>query len=54
MRYSGVQPGGGGGHVGKMSIGPFCHWSPSPEAPAPRFFSARRSYIVEIHKDLKL
>ena len=43
VRYSGGQSGGGGGHVGKISLGPFCHLSPSHAAPASMFFSQRRS-----------
>ena len=43
VRYSRGQPGGGGGHVGKISLGPFYHLSPSPAAPASRSFSPRRS-----------
>ena len=43
IRYNGGQPGGGGGYVGKFPLGPFCHLSPSPQAPVSRFFSPRRS-----------
>ena len=40
--YAG-QPGGGGGHNGQTPLGPFCHLSPFPAAPALRFFPSRRS-----------
>ena len=42
VRYSEGQPGGGGGNVGKITLGPFCHLSPSLAAPASTFFSARQ------------
>ena len=32
---------GGGGHVGKISLGPFCHFYPSPAAPDSKNFSPR-------------
>ena len=41
VRYSEGQPVGGGGHVGKVSLCHFCHLSPSPAAPASRFFTPR-------------
>ena len=43
VRYIEGQPGGGGGHVGQIPLGPFCHLSPSPAVFASRFFSPRRS-----------
>ena len=43
VRYSGGHPGGGGGHVGQVPLGPFCHLYPPPAASASRFFSPIRS-----------
>ena len=34
---------GGGGNDCQIPLGPFCHLSPSPAAPASRFFRTRRS-----------
>ena len=45
--YSGGQPGGGGGHNGKISLGPFCHFFPSPAGPASRLF--RQEEVKQLH-----
>jgi hypothetical protein len=44
-----VEPGGGEENVGKISLGPFCHLSPSPAA----LFTKKKfnSHIVKIHRD---
>ena len=48
VRYSGGQPGDGRGHVGQIPLGPFCHLSPLPAAPASRFFSPERSLTATL------